>query len=165
MLWVLRAELTLPICDGVTEFYRERFPHLNTSTGKTDLFPAQVIESYWCGNGGAGTNAWGHRGPDGAMPGPDGGSGKPYGRGECPTDGTPDIAGLQAVLSKLVALPAAAFLPAGRYTASLTAWTSSLALLPPVPTETCHYGGLPHHGGGPAVSNCRTCNPGHNSTS
>ena len=38
--------LTLPICDGVTQFYRERFPNTNASTGLTDLFPAQVIESY-----------------------------------------------------------------------------------------------------------------------
>ena len=37
--------LTLPICDAVTQFYRERFPSLNKTTGKTDLFPGQVIES------------------------------------------------------------------------------------------------------------------------
>jgi len=54
------TELTLPICDAVTEFYRERFKHVNETTGKTDYFPGQVIESYWCGNGGAGSNAWGH---------------------------------------------------------------------------------------------------------
>ena len=34
--------LTLPICSAVTQFYRERFPHVNTTTGKSDLFPAQV---------------------------------------------------------------------------------------------------------------------------
>ena len=27
--------LTLPICDGVTQFYRERFPNLNATTGAT----------------------------------------------------------------------------------------------------------------------------------
>ena len=35
---------TLPICDAVTQFYRERFPNISTSTGRTDLFPGQVIE-------------------------------------------------------------------------------------------------------------------------
>eukprot|EP01044_Picomonas_judraskeda_P021863 COSAG03_NODE_5266_length_1293_cov_7.826633_1_plen_57_part_00 len=36
------TELTLPICDAVIEFYRERFNTTNVTTGKLDLFPAQV---------------------------------------------------------------------------------------------------------------------------
>jgi hypothetical protein len=182
------------------QFYRERFPRLNESTGRTDMFPSQVIESYWCGNGGDGTNAWGHRGPDGRMPGPDPAQsgGRPchlrlmmiamirnlgllrftyvfeipvpiirtnmkrsrYSRSECPTDGTPDVAGLQAVLSKLVALPASALPPSYHAADSLPAWKQSLARLPPLPLETCHYGG----GNG---DGCRTCapNPHFNSSS
>lgn len=148
------TELSLPICDAVTQFYRERFPHLNATTGKTDMFPAQVIESYWCGNGGAGVNAWGHVGPDGKLQ-------RPYSRSECPTNGVPDVAGLAAILPRLLALPATAL---SGYAESAKAWAESLTALPPLALEDCHSGGEPHHGG-PPNHGCRTCAPNHNSTS
>ena len=155
--------LTLPICDGVLQFYRERFPRLNASTGKTDLFPSQVIESFWCGNGGEGTNAWGHRGADGKMPGANGSEGRPYGRGECPTNGAPDVAGLRAVLSRLLSLPPSLLQAEPAWPTAQ--WQASLGALPPLETEVCHFGGQqpPPHGppdGGP----CRTCSPNHNSS-
>ena len=83
-----------------------------------------------------------------------------YSRSECPTDGTPDVAGLQAVLSKLVALPASALPPSYHAADSLPAWKQSLARLPPLPLGTCHYGGGNGEG-------CRTCapNPHFNSSS
>lgn len=148
------SSLSLPICDAVTQFYRERFPHLNTTTGKTDMFPAQVIESYWCGNGGAGSSAWGHVGPDGKLQ-------RPYTRSECPTDGVPDVAGLAAILPRLLALPATVL---SGYAESVKAWGESLAALPALALEDCHSGGLPHHGG-PPNHGCRHCAPNHNSTS
>jgi hypothetical protein len=142
-------DYTLPICDAVMQFYRERFPYVNTTTGKTDMFPAQVIESFWCGNGGSGTNAWGH--VDDAT----GKLTKPYSRDECPTDGAPDVAGLHAVLGKLLALPSAAVPPS--YARSVAAWNKSLALLPPLTTELCHYGGVDGPGK-PSLTNCRKQN-------
>lgn len=140
------VSLTLPICDAVTQFYRERFPNTNTSTGKTDMFPAQVIESYWCGNGGGGSNAWGHVDSAGKMT-------RPYGRGECPTNGAPDVAGLRAVLTKLLALPAAA-VPTS-YAPRVANWRTSLGLLPDLATATCRSGGT--SGPGPVNRGCRRC--------
>lgn len=142
-------DYTLPICDAVTQFYRERFPHVNKTTGKTDMFPAQVIESFWCGNGGSGTNAWGHvNSATGKLT-------KPYSRDECPTDGAPDVAGLHAILSKLLALPTAA-VPSS-YAGSVAAWNLSLSLLPPLATEPCHYGGA-NGPGKPSPATCRKQN-------
>lgn len=107
------------------------------------------------------------------MPGPDRkAGGRPYGRGECPTNGAPDVAGLHSVLGKLIALAAVdgggggggGVLPPS-YTASLAAWKASLGQLPPLATEECHYGGHnddPHHS---KITGCRTCAPNHNATS
>lgn len=135
--------MVIPICDAVTKFYRRRFPSLNTNTGKTDLFPGQVLESYWCGNGGKGVNAWGHVGPTGFVE-------KPYARTECPTNGAPDVAGLRAVLTKLLALPSDTVPGATR-----SLWIGSLGVLPTLATTTCRSGG--RAGPGPASKGCRSC--------
>jgi hypothetical protein len=152
-------ELTLPICDAVTQFYRERFPHTNSTTGKTDMFPAQVIESYWCGNGGAGSNAWGHVDAEGASDPSK--AHRPYGRNDCPTDGAPDVAGLHAILPKLLALPSTAL---AAYAESAKAWADSLKTLPELATEVCHTGGWPS-ARGPPNKGCRHCASGHNASS
>ena len=117
------AQYGLHICTGVVEFYTNRFPNINTTTGKLDLFPSQVIESYWCGSGSMADTAWGH------------GNGQNFSRGECVTNGTPDIAGLRAVLSRLVSLPSA--MVAGDARAE---WGRVLALLPGIPTHVCTWG-------------------------
>lgn len=168
------TELTLPICDAVTEFYRERFKNINATTGKTDMFPSQVIESYWCGNGGAGTNAWGHVDESGKLV-------RPYSRSECPTNGAPDVAGLHAILPKLLALPKE-IVGTSRYAKSAVSWAAALKALPSLALEVCHWGerSPPDHtstGGATAPNEvgmpdtrlvnmgCRRCAPHHNSTS
>jgi hypothetical protein len=35
---------TLPLCSSVLQYYKSRYPNLNTTTGKTDYFPSQMIE-------------------------------------------------------------------------------------------------------------------------
>ena len=161
------TELTLPICDAVMEFYRERFNNTNATTGKLDLFPAQVIESFWCGNGGTGSNAWGHVDETGKFQ-------RPYSRSECPTNGAPDVAGLHAILPKLLALPKDIL--AYRYTDSAAEWAATLKLLPPLALEECHWGEQTppdttvartrqQRSQSQVNMGCRNCAPNHNSTS
>merc|ERR1719356_1242234 len=69
----------LPIPVAVVEAFRQRFPKRDTATGKIDMWPAQALETYQC--------------PD------------PTSRDTCPTNPTTDIAGLMAVLPRLLALP------------------------------------------------------------
>eukprot|EP00040_Diaphanoeca_grandis_P035429 m.222904 g.222904 ORF g.222904 m.222904 type:complete len:925 (-) comp33386_c2_seq2:269-3043(-) len=73
-------ERYLPIPFGVVEAYRQRFPN-SDANGKTDMFPAQALETYQCGN--------------------------PTSRADCPSNPTTDISGLMAVLPRLIALPEA----------------------------------------------------------
>merc|ERR1719506_1440765 len=69
----------LPICNTVTEFFRTRFPNVDSKTGKTDMWPTQALETHQC--------------PD------------PTSRSKCPTNPSTDVAGLRAVLTRLLALP------------------------------------------------------------
>ena len=87
---------------GVVEAYRQRFPNRDAN-GKTDMWPAQALETYQCKD--------------------------PTSRANCPTNPSTDIAGLMAVLPRLIALPASA----GATDAQKTAWKAQLALLPPLP--------------------------------
>ena len=68
------------------EAFRQRFPNLDAAGGggaagggKTDFFPAQALETWQCWN--------------------------VSDRTDCTTNPTPDIAGLFAVLNRLLALP------------------------------------------------------------
>lgn len=93
----------MPICNTVLEFFRTRFPHKDPKTGKTDLWPSQALETHQC---------------------PDPGS-----RSACATNPSTDVAGLKAVLTRLVALPELPFIS----TEMRAQWGAQLALLPSLP--------------------------------
>jgi hypothetical protein len=95
------ARRFLPICFAVVEGFRQRFPNIDPHTGLTDMFPAQALETWQCWN--------------------------VSDRDECTTNPTPDVAGLHAVLSRLIALPAEL-----RTAAQTRAWQLQLRRLPPV---------------------------------
>ena len=156
-----------------------------------------MIESFWCGNGGAGTNAWGHVDETGKLQRPyllriiyiryihsylhtfymqisHNITRSSYSRSECPTNGAPDVAGLHAILPKLLALPKEIL--ADRYADSAAAWAAALELLPPLALEECHWGEqtppdlliqatTTRQHGSRVNMGCRTCAPNHNSTS
>jgi hypothetical protein len=92
----------LPMAAGVVEAYRQRFPNKDAH-GKTDMWPAQALETYQC--------------PD------------PTSRKGCNTNPSTDIGGLMSVLPKLIALPASS----GATDTQRAAWKAQLALLPPLP--------------------------------
>eukprot|EP00756_Hemistasia_phaeocysticola_P054157 Hpha_TRINITY_DN30099_c0_g1::TRINITY_DN30099_c0_g1_i1::g.21506::m.21506 len=66
------------VCVGVVEGYMQRFPNRDKA-GKVDMFPSQCLETFQC--------------PD------------PTSRSNCVTNPTPEVAGLHAVLTRMVALP------------------------------------------------------------
>jgi len=68
----------MPILTTVLEYFRTRYPHRDANN-KTDMFPAQAIETYQCPN--------------------------PADRTQCVTNPTTDISGLMAVLSRAIKLP------------------------------------------------------------
>jgi hypothetical protein len=153
----------LHFCTGVLTFYRHRFPRTNASTQKTDYFPSQVIESYWCGenqcNSVGSCTAWGTRVRDPKIPGAYTNETKPFERGECATNGTPDLAGLRLVITLLLKLPVH-LTPNPEERA---AWAKTLSLLPPLATGTCHYAGPGNPGGGMACQDPKR-NPNANKT-
>ena len=93
----------LPIAVGVVEAYRQRFPNKDKN-GKTDMFPAQALEGYECGD------------PSGKS------------RGNCPSNPSTDIGGLMALLPKLIALPSSVTTPS-----QVATWKQQLFELPPLP--------------------------------
>jgi hypothetical protein len=94
-------EKYIPIALGVVEGYRQRFPHKDAN-GATDMFPAQALETYQCADSTS--------------------------REDCPSNPSNDIAGLMAVLPRLIALPASVVTAAQK-----AAWKAQLELLPPLP--------------------------------
>ena len=66
-----------PIAAAVVEAFRQRFPNKDKTTGKIDMFPSQALETYQCPN--------------------------PEDRKNCGTNPSTDIAGLMAVLPRLIA--------------------------------------------------------------
>jgi hypothetical protein len=91
----------LPIAVAVVEGFRQRWTEVNTTTGKLDHWPSQALETYQC--------------PD------------PTSRDRCPTDASTDIAGLMAVLPRLIALSD------GVTPAQVKVWKAHLAALPALP--------------------------------
>jgi alpha-L-fucosidase 2 len=91
----------LPIVEGVVEGFRQRFPKKDAA-GKTDMWPAQALETYQCKD--------------------------PTSRANCPANPSTDIAGLMAVLPRLIALPDGVVTAAQK-----SAWKAQLGLLPPLP--------------------------------
>ena len=100
-----RADLDkyLPITFGVVEGFRQRFPKKDAHN-KTDMWPAQALETYQCID--------------------------PTNRSTCPSNPTTDVAGLMAVLPRLIALPVLPECPVT--TAQRAAWQAQLAALPPL---------------------------------
>jgi len=97
------AEHAVPVCTAVVSGFRDRFPHRDAQ-GFVDLFPSQSLETYQC--------------PD------------PASRESCVTNPTPDVAGLRAVLQRLVALPTGAADPA-----AVAGWRELLAVVPALPVH------------------------------
>lgn len=94
----------IPICSTVLEFFRTRFPETDNTTGKTDMWPSQGLETHQC--------------PD------------PTSRQKCATNPSTDLSGLHAVLTRLLALPSS--LPF--VTVNMrAAWKAQLDLLPDLP--------------------------------
>ena len=96
----------MPICNTVLEFFRTRFPNKDPKSGKTDMWPSQGLETHQCLD--------------------------PSSRTSCATNPSTDIAGLKAVLSRLVALPAQPFISS----TMRAEWEAQLALLPELPFAT-----------------------------
>ena len=91
----------MPMIDAVLTFFRTRFPHRDPKTGKTDMFPAQALETHQC--------------PD------------PTSRTKCATNPSTDVSGLRAVLTRLLALPKALSFLSSTMRA---AWQQQLDALP-----------------------------------
>ena len=89
-----------------SRYYREHYPGINTTTNKTHIFPSQSLETWQC--------------PD-----------IPPVASNCVTNPTPDIAGLRAVLPRLLKLPAHLTTAAQR-----AAWGKQLSPLPELPVAT-----------------------------
>eukprot|EP00937_MAST-01D_sp_MAST-1D-sp2_P000388 g388.t1 len=98
---------TLPIVREVLRYYATRYAKRDAQ-GKLDMWPAQVLETYQCHD--------------------------PTSRSACPTNPSTDVAGLRAVLTRALALPAAgaAGAIAGLTDTDRTAWRALLAVLPPL---------------------------------
>lgn len=93
--------------------YRQRFPKKDTS-GKTDMWPAQALETYQCSD--------------------------PTSRANCPSNPSTDIAGLMAVLPRLIALPDSV-----ASLAQKASWKAQLDLLPPLPLVNAAPGKKRYH--------------------
>ncbi len=89
------------VCSRVVTFFDEHFPQ-NDAGGAMDMFPAQALETWQCAD--------------------------PSARDACVTNPSTDIAGLMAVLPRLLALPDALANASQR-----AAWTALAARLPPLP--------------------------------
>jgi Domain of unknown function (DUF5703) len=70
----------VPIASSVTQFFRQHWTQIDPNTNQTIFFPSQSLETWQC--------------PD-----------VPINATNCVTNPTPDIAGLHAILSRLVTLP------------------------------------------------------------
>lgn len=104
LLLFLLLRYGIPICRTLMEYYRNRYPNKD-ARGKTDMWPAQALETYQC--------------PD------------PTSRSKCGTNPSTDISGLQAVLTRLLALPKTLpFITS----ADRAAWQQQQDTLPPLPT-------------------------------
>lgn len=95
--------INLPIAVGVAKAYQQRFPNKDRR-GKTDMFPAQALEGYECGD------------PSGKS------------RGNCPSNPSTDIGGLMSLLPKLIALPSSV-----TTSSQVATWKQQLLDLPPLP--------------------------------
>jgi len=119
----------LPIVVGVVEGFRQRFPSVDNATGKTDMWPSQALETYQCHD--------------------------PTSRSSCPTNPTTDIAGLMAVLPRLMGLPTESVVTKQMR----DTWATQLAALPLLPVEKAakpefsHQKVAPVAAGGPGRSN------------
>lgn len=89
----------------VVEGFRQRFPNKDNTTGRTDMWPSQALETYQCKD--------------------------PSSRASCPSNPSTDIAGLMAVLPRLIALPDSA----GVTAAQRAGWAAQLKALPKLPIE------------------------------
>eukprot|EP01049_Picozoa_sp_SAG25_P010146 SAG25_NODE_1079_length_4095_cov_1.941191_3_plen_664_part_00 len=96
--------LAIPI--GVVEFYANLWGNATTSAsgGKMRFFPTQALETWQC-------------------------PGWPVNDTACPTNDMPTVAGLHAVVEKLLRLPPAVASPA-----QIAAWTKIQSALPSLPT-------------------------------
>jgi len=104
----------LPMAIGVVEAFRQRFPHKDSATGKTDMWPSQALETYQCTD--------------------------PSKRESCPANPSTDIAGLMAILPRLIGLPQEANVTGEER----VQWRSMLADLPGLPVEAASpRGGAP----------------------
>ena len=110
----------LPMITAVIDGFRQRFPNYDSTTGKIDMWPAQALETWGCHN----------------FTGAEGG-GAPT-RQSCITNPSTDIAGLMAVLPRLIALPSTLTTAAQR-----AAWKSHLAALPSLPVANAGQCFLP----------------------
>eukprot|EP01065_Artemidia_motanka_P037917 TRINITY_DN46809_c0_g1_i1.p1 TRINITY_DN46809_c0_g1~~TRINITY_DN46809_c0_g1_i1.p1 ORF type:complete len:868 (+),score=251.77 TRINITY_DN46809_c0_g1_i1:55-2658(+) len=96
-------EMGLPICSAVTNAFRQRWPHVDNKTGKTDMWPSQCLETYQCAD--------------------------PTSRETCPTNPVTDISGLTAVLTRMLKLPASIVPSDSPLRAQ---WAKQLSQLPPI---------------------------------
>jgi alpha-L-fucosidase 2 len=103
----------LPLVSAVVEGFRQRFPNRDAN-GKVDFWPAQALETWECKN-------WTGGMENGAR------VGAPT-RASCVTNPSTDIAGLMAVLPRLLALPNDTTTATQR-----SGWAVHLAALPPLP--------------------------------
>lgn len=103
----------LPLVDAVVRGFRQRFPHKD-SAGKVDFFPSQALETWGCHNFTGGSEMGGR-------------VGAPT-RNTCMTNPSTDIAGLMAVLPRLLGLPKHTTTAAMR-----ASWEAFLQELPPLP--------------------------------
>ena len=104
----------LPLIDAVVRGFQQRFPNKD-SAGKVDFFPSQALETWGCHNFTGGSETGGK-------------VGAPT-RETCMTNPSTDIAGLMAVLPRLLDLPEHTTTVAMR-----ASWQAFLQELPPLPT-------------------------------
>eukprot|EP01044_Picomonas_judraskeda_P020574 COSAG03_NODE_4613_length_1489_cov_60.319424_2_plen_169_part_00 len=117
----------LPLIDAVVRGFRQRFPNKD-SAGKVDFFPSQALETWGCHNFTGGSETGAH-------------AGTPT-RDTCMTNPSTDIAGLMAVLPRLLALPEHTTTAAMR-----ASWRVFLQELPPLPTTRAGQCFLPRCAG------------------
>ena len=92
------------------EFFRQRWQTNGLdSSGHIIIYPTQAVETDQC-------------------------PGWPVDKGDCCTNDMPTVAGLRAVLPRLLALPAALLAQLGADGAMVAAWRTFAAQLPPLPT-------------------------------
>ena len=96
----------VPICRTLMTYFRNRYPNRDANN-KTDMWPAQALETHQC--------------PD------------PTSRTHCGTNPSTDISGLTAVLSRLLALSDDAVTAGGITPTDMALWRAQLEALPPLP--------------------------------